>query len=92
MAKTISEITHVYLEGKTLQEFADALGCDVSKQSVHQWKTGNRIPNALTLLSVLASPKASGWAKAWAGECLAALQQAGKSIEDNLDKEIERRR
>jgi hypothetical protein len=73
MENKIQEITKRYLEGKTLQEFASGLGIKASKQYVHHWKEGNQAPSMMTLLSVIASPTAEPWAKAWAGECSAIL-------------------
>ena len=70
----IQEITNKYTEGKKLHEFAESLGVEASRQSVHQWKNGDRIPSLETLFAVLYSPHATGQAKAWAGECLAVLQ------------------
>ncbi len=73
MENSIQELTKKYLEGKTLQEFASGLGIKASRQIVHHWKEGNQSPSMMTLLSVIASPTAEGWAKAWAGECSAVL-------------------
>lgn len=75
MEKKIDVITKFYLDGKTLEEFADGLGIGTSKQSVFQWKSGENKPSPMTLFQVISSPEAAGWAKAWAGECLAVLQQ-----------------
>ncbi len=76
MEETISEITKRYIDGKTLDEFAAGLGIESTKQSVSQWANGVWKPSMMTLLSVLAEPSAEGWAKAWAGECFAALQRS----------------
>lgn len=46
---TIPEITKKYLTGKTLSEFAQNLGVEVTPQSVHHWKEGNRIPEIMFL-------------------------------------------
>jgi hypothetical protein len=73
MENTIQEITKRYLEERNMQEFANGLGIKASRQAVHHWKEGNQLPSMMTLLSVLASPTAEGWAKAWAGECSAIL-------------------
>ena len=75
MKSQIVDTTTKYLGEKTLQEFADALGIHASRQMVWHWKEGNQEPSPMTLFSILASPTAEGWAKAWAGECLAILQQ-----------------
>ena len=69
----IQEITKHYLDGKTLQGFADGLGIKASRQVVHHWKEGNQLPSAMTLLSVIASSTAEDWAKDWAEKCLAVL-------------------
>lgn len=74
MEKTIQEITKEFLKEKSLQGFANGLGINASRQMVFSWKEGTQEPSTLTLFSVLAAPSAEGWAKAWAGECLAALQ------------------
>lgn len=73
MENNIQEITKKYLKDRNMQEFADGLGIKASRQWVHHWKEGNQMPSMMTLLSVIASPTAEGWAKAWAGECSAVL-------------------
>lgn len=80
MILSTKELTLNYLEGKTLDQFAAGLGIEITKQSVSLWKDGNRSPSMETLLSVLASPEAEGWAKSWAGECFAALQRQAMSL------------
>ena len=73
MEQTIPEITKRYLTDRTLEAFASELGIKAAKQNVSQWANGEHLPSMMTLLSVLASPTAEGWAKAWAGECSAVL-------------------
>lgn len=75
MNESIPEITKRYIVDKTLDEFVAGLGIESSKQSVSHWSNGIHTPSPMTLLSVLAAPSAEGWAKAWAGECFAALQR-----------------
>lgn len=89
----IPEITIRYIGEKTLQEFADSLGINASRQSVHQWKTGKEEPSIMTLIKVIGSETATHEAKEWARECINALTaEAGVVLEDSLDNEIERRR
>jgi len=71
----IQEITKKYLIDRTMENFARGLGIKAAKQNVSQWANGEHLPSMMTLLSVIASPKAEGWAKAWAGECLAVLMR-----------------
>jgi len=73
MKQMISEITKRYLAERTLEVFAAGLGIKAAKQNVSQWANGEHLPSMMTLLTVLASPTAEGWAKAWAGECSAVL-------------------
>ncbi|PKN85611.1 MAG: hypothetical protein CVU46_10600 [Chloroflexi bacterium HGW-Chloroflexi-8] len=80
MDQTIPELTKKYIGEKTLDVFADGLGVEIKKQSVSQWANGIHNPSMETLLSVLASPEAEGWAKSWAGECFAALQRQAMSL------------
>lgn len=75
MEESIKEITLKYLEGKSQQRFADALGIQSSRQMVHHWKEGNQEPSLMTLFAIISSPSAEGWAKAWAGDCLAVIQR-----------------
>lgn len=75
MEKSIKEITNKYLKEKTLQAFSDALGIPSSRQMVFHWKEGSQEPSPMTLFSIISSPEAQGWAKAWAGDCLAVIQQ-----------------
>ena len=92
MPETIVEITNRYLSGKTLEEFAQELGIEASKQMVWYWKEGRQKPSAITLFRIQASPRAAEWAKQFAVECLAVLQAEGQVLEADVDKEIERRR
>lgn len=71
--ETIPVITKRYMEDRSYREFADGLGINAKAQSVFQWAKGEFKPSLMTLLSVIASPTAEGWAKAWAGECSAVL-------------------
>src|SRR5574340_1624316 len=90
---TIPEITQKHLKGKTLAEFAQCLGVEVTPQSVHHWKEGNRIPEIMFLFRVIGSESATHEAKEWARECLNILRTAaGVELENTLDGEIERRR
>jgi hypothetical protein len=75
MEQTIPEITKRYLTERTLEVFAAGLGIEAAKQNVSQWANGKHLPSWDTLLSVIASPTAEGWAKAWAGECSAVLMR-----------------
>ena len=91
MLETIPQITNRYLEGKTLQQFADALGIGAPRQSVSQWALGTHEPSPRKLWDVIQSPMAEPWAKEWARECLKSLQ-GGREVEDTLEDEVERRR
>jgi hypothetical protein len=71
----IQEITKKYLTDRTMESFAKGLGIKAAKQNVSQWANGEHLPSMMTLLSVIASPTAEGWAKAWAGECSAVLMR-----------------
>ena len=78
----IIEITRRYLDGRTFQAFATALGADenVSRVSVFQWSKGQHAPDPLMLNRITRSPFAEGWAREWAEECLAALLGTPESI------------
>ncbi len=75
MVESIPEITKRYLTERTLEGFAAGLGIKAAKQNVSQWANGEHLPSMMTLLSVIASPTAEGWAKSWAGECSAVLMR-----------------
>ena len=70
----VSEITKKYIGEMTMEAFGDSLGINASKQNVNQWLKGKYPPSLETLYAVLFSSHATGQAKAWAGECLAVLQ------------------
>jgi len=90
---TVPEITQKYLNGKTLAEFADSLGVEVTPQSIHHWKEGNRMPEIMFLFKVIGSPTATPDAQEWARECLNILTGFDVNLsEPDIDKEIERRR
>lgn len=93
MIESIPQITNRYMNGKTLEAFADSLGINAAKQSIQQWKEGKHEPSIMTLFRVIGSATATHEAKEWARECINALTSAaGVELEDTLDKEIERRR
>jgi len=93
MTETIPQITNRYMNGKTLEAFAESLGIGTTKQSIQQWKEGKHEPSIMTLYRVRGSETAAPEAKEWARECLAAITAAaGVELEDSLDREIERRR
>jgi len=93
MYSTIPEITKKYIGSGTLQGFADSLGINASRQSIHQWKEGTGEPSIMTLFRVIGSETATPEAKEWARECINVLTAAaGVELEDTLDKEVERRR
>ena len=71
--ETIPEITKRYMEGRSFRSFASGLGINAKGQNVFQWAKGEHKPSIETLLNILASPTAEGWAKSWAGECHAFL-------------------
>lgn len=93
MSETIPQITSRYLNGYTLEAFAESLGIGASKQSIQQWKDGVHEPSVMTLFRVIGSASSTHEAKEWARECINVLQAAaGMEFEPTLDKEIERRR
>ena len=52
----------------TLQQFGDALG--VSRQAVHQWESGDNIPDYGRLLVIVET--CGDWRKRWAQACISA--------------------
>ncbi len=72
MPETIPEITKNYLAHKSLEEFAQGLGIECSRQMVWYWKEGKQKPSLGTLFKVQMSLSAEIWAREWARECLAA--------------------
>ncbi|MBA4376969.1 MAG: hypothetical protein C0401_12475 [Anaerolinea sp.] len=91
--ETTSEITKRYLEGKTLDEFAESLGIGAVRQNVTPWKSGEYPPSLDTLFKVVNSSTATNEAKAWARECLAARGIHNvDNLEPTIDLEVERRR
>ena len=86
MIPSPAEITKRYLKERqlTLQAFATALGIEIDRQQVYQWREGKHKPSLETLFKVDQSEKAEPWAKAWAGECIAAI--AGVRTIVKLDK------
>ena len=66
--KLHAAITAKYLEGKTLQEFGDAIGR--MPQEVHHWKVALQSPPAVLLYKLSLSSTADEWVVSWAEECL----------------------
>ncbi len=73
MPESIPEITKKFLDGKSLEEFAQGLGIECSRQMVWYWKEGRQNPSLGTLFGVRNSPSAEKWARKWAEECLVAM-------------------
>lgn len=71
MKEEAAKITRRYLGGKTLVDFADSLGINVSKQNVWAWKEGKQMPDMLTLQKVLHSSDSTPEARKWAQEIMA---------------------
>lgn len=90
MQETIPQITNRYMNGKTLEAFAESLGIGSTKQSVSQWVNDIHEPSKDTLLAVFRSEMSTQEAKGWARECFHAL--TGIWLEPTFDLEIERRR
>lgn len=63
-----AEITKRYLEGKTLEEFGNAIGRNL--QEVSHWKNARQSPPAVLLYRLSLSDTAADWVRKWAGECL----------------------
>jgi len=88
MKEEIKFVTRKYLEGKTLIAFSCGLGIKSSRQMVWMWKSGQQVPSMDTLFSVISSPMAEPWARAWAGECLSIIRANKVNLPASASPEI----